>query len=161
MLEEKVKRVVGYAWFQNNTPPTPEELRRYYVRYFSEPHRDKINFLDSIIDCGRPKSPNKRTGWNQVLAMKKQGLIDVVCIPSIRLLSEYPLDTMAMVRELSYGPNPVEVYFIYEKLWSGHPDFETSFTFHLVTEDYWRELRKQGRAMRKLFKEAQLSKDLP
>jgi len=161
MLEEKVKRVVGYAWFQNSTPPTTEELRRYYVRYFSEPHRKKINFLDFIVDCGRPKSPSKRIGWNQVLEMKKQGLIDVVCIPSIRLLSEYPLDTMAMARELSYEPNPVETFFIYENLWSGHPDFQTRFSFHLVMEDYCRELRKQGRDMRKLFKAAQLPEVLP
>ena len=161
MLEEKVKRVVGYAWFQNNTPPTIEELRRYFVRFFSEPGINKLELVDLLIDCGRPKSLSKRIGWNQVLEMKRQGLIDVVLIPSIRLLSEYPLDTMAMAQVLSYGPNPVEVYFIYEKLWSGHPDFETSFSFHLVTEDYWRELRKRGRDMRKLFREAQLSKDLP
>lgn len=161
MLEEKVKRVVGYAWFQNNPTPTPEQLYRFFLRYLSEPGRTETEFVKLVTDYGRPKSLSKRTGWNQVLEMKKQGLIDVVFIPSMRLLSEYPLDAMAMVRELSYGPNPVETFFIYENLWSGHPDFQTRFSFHLVTEDYCRELRKQGRDMRKLFKAAQLPEVLP
>lgn len=161
MPDEEIKRIAGYAWFLNNPPPTPEQLYRFFLRYLSESGRKEFEFVKLVTDYGKPKSLSKRIGWNQVLEMKKQGLIDMVCIPSMRLLSEYPSDTMAMARELSYGPNPVEVVFMYEHLWSSHPDFQILYSFHLTAEDYWRELRKRGRDLRKLFKEAQLSKDLP
>ena len=161
MPDEQIKRVAGYAWFMNNPPPTPEQLYRFMMRYLSESGRKEFEFIKLVTDYGRPKSLSKRIGWNQVLEMKRLGLIDMVCIPSMRSLSENPSEPLAIARELSCGPNPVETLFMYEDIISSSPEFDVAMTFHLTLEDYSRELRKKGRELRKLFMEAQLSDVLP
>jgi len=161
MPDDKIKRVAGYAWFMNNPPPIPEQLYRFMLLYLSESGRKEFEFVKLATDYGRPRSLSKRIGWNQVLEMKRQGLIDVVCIPSMQSLSEHPSEPLAIARELSCGPNPVETLFMYEDIISSSPEFDVAMTFLLTLEDYSRELRKRGRKLRKLFIEAQLSDVLP
>ena len=157
MQVNKTLRTVGYAWLQNNTPPSSQELQRFCSQYFSVPGINKVEMVDFVIDSGKPKELGKRTGWKRILEAKAHGQIDMVCIPSMRLLSEYSPESLHIARQLAAEPNPVDVLFMYEGLISSSPEFETAMTFHLAMEDYLQSLRKKGKYMRKLYKEAQLS----
>ena len=157
MLEKKVKRIAGYAWFPDNIQPSAEELRRFFIRYFSEPGHTPIEFVELFIDHGRPKALEKRVGWNQLLEAKKQGKFDMICVPSLQMLSPYPVDALSSVRALSVGPYPIETLFMYENLLSSHSDFHMALSFHFTIEDYLLGLKKRARYMKKLFTRAQMA----
>lgn len=157
MLEEQVKRIAGYAWFPDNIQPTAEELRRFFVRYFSEPGHTQVKFVELFIDHGRPRPLEKRTGWNQLLEAKNLGKFDMICIPSLHMLSPYPVDVLSVMRTLTAGPYPIETLFMYESLLSSHPDFHIALSFHFTVEDYLLGLKERKRYMKKLFMRAQMA----
>ncbi len=157
MLEEQVKRIAGYAWFPDNIQPTAEDLRRFFVRYFSEPGHPQVELVELFIDHGRPRSLEKRTGWNQLLEAKKLGKFDMICVPSLHMLSPHPVDTLSIVRTLSADPYPIETLFMYENLLSSHPDFHMALSFQFTLEDYLLGLKERKRYMKKLFMRAQMA----
>ena len=157
MLEEQVKRIAGYAWFPNDIQTSADDLRRFFIRYFSEPGHTQVTLVELFIDHGRPRPLEKRTGWNQLLEAKKQGKFDMICVPSLQMLSPYPVDTLSIVRALSAGPHPIETLFMYENLLSSHPDFHMALSFHFTIEDYLLDLKKRKRYMKKLFMRAQIA----
>ena len=156
MSEEQVKRIAGYAWFPNNIQPTAEELHRFFVRYFLEPGHTQGKLVELFIDHGRPMPLEKRTGWNQLLEAKKLGKFDMICVPSLHMLSPHPVDALSIVRTLAAGPYPIEILFMYENLLSSHPDFHMALSFHFTMEDYRLGLKKRKRYMKKLFMRAQI-----
>lgn len=157
MLEENTKRIAGYVWFCEDAPPEPNVWRHFFEQYFTAPRPNKIEIVEVFTDYGKPKSVSKRAGWNQLLEAKKQGMFDVICIPSIRLLSPYPQDAFSIAQELSSGPYPVEVLFLCEDLHSSHPDFRTVFSLHLAAEDHIQKVKKKERDIKKFLKEIQTS----
>ena len=130
---------------------TDEQMELYFKRFCLHTNVEPVQFVIDRYDESTYKS--KRTGWNHVLDVCKEGTVELILVPTYLMVCSAFIDTLEEIRELKSKYN-VPFYFIRERLYTEEENFETTFQLHMMVQDHTQYCKKNVLEMRSEFFEA-------
>lgn len=111
----------------------------------------------TVIDYSGDISCTRREEWVDLIQSCESEHVDLLIIPSILMLSHNLSDAVTYVRYLLDHYPSLNLYFLYENLYSGSDRFDLGLKFHFTSESHKHTLAQRKRNLRQLYKTASSS----
>jgi len=130
---------------------TDEQMELYFRKFCSRTNVEPIQFVIDRYENGTYRTDKQ--GWNHLLKVCEEGTVELIVVPTYKMISHAFIDTLGTIREIK-EKYKVSFYFIREKMCTAEADFETDYQLLMMVSDQMEYYKNNALEMRTDFQEA-------
>lgn len=147
-------KVICYANLNSFNSPdniSDEHMKAFFTAYLNNPETE---IVDVVIDRSSPNIFfNQREGWKKIASLCAKNKIDMIVVPSARMLATPIFDVIKINNEIKehYGCG---ICYLYENLCTTDDNYNLQLQFFSIVESEIEQHKKIEIKMRSTFSEA-------